>query len=171
MLIEYFKQYMPWLKEMIDLYNIDYIILGNHYDGSDEYGIYYGSYVNEDYLKKYVDQVIEGMNTGLFSYVAHPDLVNYDTSDVLYKKEMTRLCEEAKRLDIPLEYNLLGLEGKRNYPNDSFFKIVKEVGNKVIIGFDAHKPFTLTNKTYYNQAVQYLKTLGIEITEEIKFLK
>ena len=43
---EYFEKYMDGLKEMLKTYPIDYIILGNHYDGSDEDGIYFGNLGN-----------------------------------------------------------------------------------------------------------------------------
>ncbi|MDE5973290.1 MAG: hypothetical protein K2G73_01320, partial [Eubacterium sp.] len=34
-------------------------------------------------------------------------------------------------------------------------------GNKVVIGFDAHSPEAFQNKRIYNNAVKYLKELGI----------
>ncbi len=40
---EYFEKYIPWLKTIIEQYQIDYIILGNHYFQSDETHIYFGS--------------------------------------------------------------------------------------------------------------------------------
>ena len=84
---------------------------------------------------------------------------------------MTRLCQEAKKLDIPLEFNLLGYRTKRQYPNETFFTIVKKVGNRVIIGTDAHQSDALLDKKTYDQAVIHLKEMGIEITEDIRFLK
>ena len=98
--VEYFEGYMEWLKEQLENYPIDYIILGHHYDSSDEYGIYYGSRANKEILTRYIDQCIKGMETGLFSYLAHPDLIGYPYADDYYKKEMKRLCLKAKELDM-----------------------------------------------------------------------
>ncbi len=168
---EYFEKYLPWIKEMIAVYDLDYLILGQHYNGTDENGCYFGSRLNKTEFTCYVDQCIKGMNTGLYSYLAHPDLANFNTSDPYYTEQMTRLCIEAKKLDIPLEFNLLGFSTKRQYPNDVFFTIVKKVGNRVIIGTDAHQSDALLDKKTYLEAVAYLKEKGIEITEDIRFLK
>jgi histidinol-phosphatase (PHP family) len=168
---EYFKKYMPWLKDVIQQYELDYIILGNHYDETDETGIYFGRPLNKQQLTKYVDECIEGLQTGLFSYLAHPDLANYDQQDPYYTQEMRRLCLAAKQLNIPLEFNLLGFRTHRHYPNETFFQIVKEVGNRVIIGTDAHESAALRDKQTYQQAKDYLNKLGIEPIEDIKFLR
>lgn len=168
---EYFERYIPWLKETVQKYDLDYLILGNHYDETDETGIYFGRPLSKKELTKYVDECIAGLKTGLFSYLAHPDLANYDTSDPFYTQEMTRLCQVAKALDIPLEFNLLGFATYRQYPNDVFFKIAKEVGNQVIIGTDAHESRALLDMSTYQKAKTKLKRLGIEPIEEIRFLK
>lgn len=168
---EYFPKYMDWLKEIINQYELDYIILGNHYDDTDETGIYYGRPLNKQQLTKYVDRCIEGLKTGLYSYLAHPDLAYYDNEDPFYIQEMTRLCQAAKVLDIPLEFNLLGYATYRQYPNETFFKIAKKVGNKVIIGTDAHESSALLDQKTYQMALQYLKRLDVKITEEIHFLR
>lgn len=168
---EYFEKYMPWLEKVIQEYELDYIILGNHYDETDETGIYFGQPLNQQQLTKYVDSCIKGLRTGLYSYLAHPDLAYYDIYDPFYTQEMTRLCLEAKELDIPLEFNLLGFSTHRQYPNEVFFKIAKKIGNKVIIGTDAHESSALLDLKIYHEAKSYLKRLGIEITEDINFLR
>ena len=168
---EYFERYLPWIQEMISVYELDYLILGQHYDATDETGIYFGRKLNRQQFKCYVDQCIKGMQSGLYSYLAHPDLANFSINDPYYKEEMKRLCLEAKKLDIPLEFNLLGYSTFRQYPNDTFFKIVKEVGNRVIIGTDAHQSSSLTDKKTYEKAKKHLNEMGIELTEDIRFLR
>ena len=168
---EYFEKYIPWLKETLKTYPIDYIILGNHFDDTDETGIYYGRPLPKEKLKKYVDDCIHAMETGLYSYIAHPDLVHYNRDDPFYTKEMTRLCLEAKKHNMPLEFNLLGFSEHRQYPNNVFFNIVKEVGNKVIIGVDAHESQALADTKTYDKAKQYLEQLGVEVIEDIQYLR
>jgi histidinol phosphate phosphatase HisJ family len=169
--VEYFEKYIPWLKKVIKKKDIDYIILGNHFDGSDEYGIYYGMPIEYRDLVKYVDGVIKGIDTGLFSYVAHPDLACFDSDDKRYVEEYRRLCIHAKKKDIPLEFNLLGYKTNRHYPNPVFWQLVSQIGNKAIIGTDAHEPYRLNDRDTYNQAIEYLNQLGVEITEDIKFFR
>ena len=156
---------------MLKQYPIDYIILGHHYDGSDETGIYFGHPLTKSQLSQYVDSCIKAMGTGLYSYVAHPDLARYDTSDPFYKQEMLRLCIKAKEMNLPLEFNLLGYKTHRHYPNDSFFKIAREVGNRIIIGTDAHESQSLLDMKTYHHARQHLENLGLSITEDITFLR
>lgn len=168
---EYFEKYMDGLRNMLKQYPIDYIILGHHYDGSDETGIYFGHPLTKSQLSQYVDSCIKAMGTGLYSYVAHPDLARYDTSDPFYKQEMLRLCIKAKEMNLPLEFNLLGYKTHRHYPNDTFFKIAREVGNRIIIGTDAHESQSLLDMKTYHQARQHLENLGLSITEDITFLR
>ncbi|WP_028044729.1 histidinol-phosphatase [Candidatus Stoquefichus massiliensis] len=168
---EYFPKYMDWLKQMLHDYPIDYIILGNHYDDTDETGIYFGRPLTKQQLTKYVDNCIKAIETGLYSYVAHPDLAYYDTDDEFYLQQMRRLCETAKKHHMPLEFNLLGYKTHRQYPNETFFRLAKTVGNKIIIGTDAHESDALLDMKTYHLAKQYIERLGLELTEEIHFLR
>lgn len=168
---EYFERYMPWLEKMLKDKQIDYIILGNHYYETDELHQYFGSPVNEYYLKAYVDHCIKAIDTGLYSYIAHPDLVYYDKDSKLYQEEMSRLCDYAKEKDMPLEFNLLGFMSGRHYPNESFWKIASKYQNKAIIGFDAHSPDALLKDDIYQQAFNYLSSLDVELIDTIKTIK
>lgn len=170
---EYFPAYMTWMKQFILDKKLDYIILGNHFYQSDETGIYFGSACKDPKnLTLYVDQAIEAMKTGLYSYLAHPDLFmrSYPTFDAFARKESIRLCQGAKDLDIPLEYNLEGLahdqqSGHEEYPHTQFWEIVKEVGNHAIIGVDAHSNKSLETDLIYNEALKRLQELEIPIID------
>ena len=168
---EYFEDKMDWLKERLETYKLDYIILGNHFDGSDETGIYYGYPVSLEELKRYVSQVIKAMDTGLFSYVAHPDVVFYDENKQEHIDELEKICIHAAEIDMPLEFNLLGFMSGRHYPNESFWKIASKYKNKAIIGFDAHSPDALLKDDIYQQAFNYLSSLDVELIDTIKTLK
>ena len=58
----------------------------------------------------------------------------------IYKREMRRLCRTAKKENIPLEINFLGIRDNRAYPNPLFWQVVGEEGCSVVFGFDAHEP-------------------------------
>ena len=56
-------------------------------------------------IREYVDETVAGIKTGVFTYLAHPDLVNYTGDDETYEEEMTRLVQAANEENMPLEIN------------------------------------------------------------------
>ncbi len=139
--MEYYPLYFSDMLKMALEYDAEYLILGQHYL-QNEYPDGYPSGVpteSEETLKEYVECVLDGMKTGVFSYVAHPDFVNYrGTNDALYESEMEKICIASKELDIPLELNFGGARCNENYPSDKFFKIAGRIGSPVTFGMDAH---------------------------------
>lgn len=172
---EYFPKYMDWLKAFIKEKHLDYVIFGNHYYKSDESRIYFGTACSEDdMLEAYVEECIEGMETGIYAYLAHPEL--FMRGRKLFNEAAIqasyRICEAAKRLDIPLEYNLAGaayddLMKTTQYPHPKFWKIAAKVGNVAIIGVDAHEPKALATDQYRDAGIAYLHGLGIKIVDEL----
>ena len=138
---EYYPAEFAAMLENILQYPCDYLILGQHCLGNEYDGPPSGGPMRrERELQTYVDQCIAGLQTGLFSCLAHPDLPRFTGLRKSYRWQMERLCKTAKELEIPLELNLLGLHGGRNYPDPAFWSIAAEVGNQVIVGCDAHQP-------------------------------
>lgn len=162
--IEYFPELFDKTVEYLKPYGYEYLILGQHFtlNEYEPYAHYCGSPTNsiEDF-DRYISQALEGLKTGKFLYIAHPDLFNFTGSSAVYRIKMKYFCQEIKKLGYPVEFNLLGFAQGRNYPDRRFWEIVKEVGNQVVIGFDAHSPEAFQNKVIYNDAVFYLKRLGI----------
>lgn len=173
---EYFPRYMDWLKDFYEEKGLDYLIFGNHYDTTDEYGEYYGRACADDrMLIKYIDDCIAGMSTGMYSYLAHPDLFMRarDSFDRLAEKESERLCRWCRQNDVILEFNLEGARMSEArqvswYPCREFWEIAAAAGSKVIIGVDAHHPKSLAVNPYYEAAVQYVKDLGLELVTKIR---
>ena len=172
---EYFPKYMKWLEEFKEAKGLDYIIFGNHYYKTDEKRIYFGTECEYDHmLKAYIDEAIQGMETGLYAYLAHPDLFMHGRRkfDELAEKESVRLCEAAKHLQIPLEYNLNGalyndVMNVTHYPHPKFWEIAAHVGNDVIIGVDAHEPKAMMNDRYRDEAIAYLTSLDMNIIDKL----
>ena len=60
----------------ITQYPVDYLLLGQHYIHNEIDGAYvYEPTDDPEILKAYVDQCIAGLDTGLYTYLAHPDLI------------------------------------------------------------------------------------------------
>ena len=170
--VEYFSDKMPWLINKIKEYQIDYLILGHHYDQSDETGMYYGFPLKSySEVKRYTAQVLEAMDTGLFSYLAHPDVVMYHQKDKKSLLELEKICIKAKEIDMPLEFNMLGYLTNRHYPSIPFIDLCKKHHNKIILGVDAHDPSMLNNQNTFLLVEKKLKEEGLEVTDEIKYLR
>ncbi len=132
----YFKNQLARAREL----GAEYLILGQHYIKNEEFydvSTYAPSDSADDFIT-YVDTVIEAMETGLFTYVAHPDVFSFTGDSDLYTREMHRLCKAGKRLNVPFELNFLGIRQGRRYPCERFWQIAGEVGVPVTFGFDAH---------------------------------
>ena len=141
----------------------DYVILGQHFLGNEVDQPYSGVLRDDGFLIQYVSQVLEGLATGDFLYLAHPDLAGYRFSEDVITSEYTRLCEGAKKLHIPLELNLLGIRSHRHYPSERLFKIAAEVGNDIIIGCDAHDPLNVYDKASEKVALDMVERLGLKL--------
>ena len=123
--------------------------------------------VGEEGVKTYVDQVTEGLRTGDFTYFAHPDIPSREHGEAYYTREMTRLCNEAKALDIPLELNFLGLAEGRAYPCHAFWEIAGKVGNKVIFGCDAHDADAMANPDTVAVAETWVRQHGLDLIDRV----
>lgn len=176
---EAFPEFYPWLEEIRTQKGIDYFILGNHYDTTDENssGTYFGRCRTPEIMRRYTQTTVAGMESGHFLYLCHPDLPlhRYPCFDSAAEEMCRTICETAKRLNLPLEYNLLGM--KRNpkarengcigYTSDEFWKIAAEIGNVAVIGADAHSPEEEDCAQLFYQARRYLHELGVEVVNRL----
>lgn len=137
--MEYYPQHFDDMLASAKRLGAEYLILGQHYRPSSIFH-YHTQLPHEDEasLIEYADTVVAAMNTGVFTYVAHPDVFCFTGDEALYRREMRRICETSLALDVPLEINFLGIREARIYPTDLFWQIAGEVGSPVTFGFDAH---------------------------------
>lgn len=176
---EYYEEYIPWLKDLITKYELDYVIFGNHFPKNEVRSYYFGSETKtKAALYDYLDTAIKAMESGLFSYFAHPDLFmrSYPSFDADCEKVCRQLCEKAKKLDILLEYNTSGYVYNRDFnvdgfPNHNFWTIAAEVGCRCIIGMDAHSNTVYELEEDRHRALKELEALKIEVVDTLPFLK
>lgn len=165
---EYYPDLFGDLLVLLRQYPCEYMLMGQHFVGNEENDHYvYVPSADPVLLKRYVDQVLEGLETGLFTYLAHPDLFTWRGDEQTYRREMERLCLRVKELGYVVEYNLLGHYDHRNYPTEAFWHIAAQVGNTVILGIDGHKPEALDRPQTEQEALRFLRGLGIQPIETI----
>lgn len=178
---EYFEGYLDYYQDLLEN-EIDYLILGNHFNCYNSTSCYYGKErVTDNDLYSYRDDVIKALETNLFSYLAHPDLfmIGKVVFDDVAREISYDICKKAKELNIPLEINGGGIRrGKREvfgqyeypYPSSQFFEIAAEVGNSIVLGVDAHSPAEL-NHGIYEQMLEFASNLNLNIVTEFEFRK
>ena len=159
---DYHEEEMQFLRQVAP----DYLILGQHFIHSEWNSPHVINKSDEQLLRTYVTQVIAGLATGDFLYLAHPDMVGWSAPKDVAVREYERLCQFAKKKDIPLEINCLGMAEKRCYPTREFFEIASQIGNRVIIGIDAHHPSTLADKEQTSEALAFAQDLGLQLIEK-----
>lgn len=146
--------YFDYYKELLNEGHIEYFILGNHWELDEHNNLssfFFHSTTTTKIIKRYTSSLIRGMKTGLFKFVAHPDLfmLNYAKWNKTTIKCSEEICKWSLKLDIPLEFNfgpirsglrIINGEERYTYPYFRFWEIVKKYGCKVILGLDVHNP-------------------------------
>ena len=166
--VEYYPAYFSELMAILRDTPVEYMLLGQHFVGN-EIGDHYGGWRTDQkgLLVRYVDQVCDALQTGLFTYLAHPDLMYIQVDDDFYKAEMRRLCREAKSCGMPLELNLLGIRNGRNYPDTRFWEVAAEEGCATIFGYDSHDVPSAWDHASEKVALELVDRLGLELLKTV----
>ena len=170
--VEYYPAIFPKLMEILRDTPVEYLLLGQHWDGNEE-GEPYNGRPTEDcrHLERHCDQVIEAMHTGAFTYIAHPDILNFVGDEKTYRQQIRRLCQAANSCNMPLEMNLLGLMEERYYPNPRFWEVAAEENCTMIFGRDAHRPEHFEDTETEEKANTLLAQLGMRLAETVQLRK
>ena len=164
--LEYYKGLHEREMDFLRQFNPEYIILGQHYVGGEYSGVHSHAFSDEALLTRYVDECIEGLKTGDFTYLAHPDLAGFRCERSVYEREYSRLLTFAKDNDYPIEINGYGYVMRRHYPDRRLFELAEKIGNKVIIGIDAHDPNNISKSTF-DGLHNLVKGLNLNIIEKL----
>ncbi|MDI9465170.1 MAG: histidinol-phosphatase [Limnochordia bacterium] len=150
---EWASEYHSFFEDvLLGQYGLDYLILGCHFfpHNGDWLSSHYEVH-SAEHLVSYTRHLIESMRSGLFAFVAHPDVfglsyLNWDKNTEAAAKD---ILGAAKELDLPLEINGHGLvsrwvEGDQGprpaYPWLPFWELARDYGIQVVVNSDAHKP-------------------------------
>ena len=141
------KYYENLLKE------VDYLICGQHFALDMNKKMIYSGFPKDDqvFVIDYTNRVIEAIESGLFKYIAHPDIIlrSYTYRDSFIESQIHKICQASERCHVPLEINLEGIKRQvtnnilgqeKFYPYYFFWKIASEYKIDVIIGADVHIP-------------------------------
>jgi len=177
---EYVKEYHSFFQEeLLEKHKFDYLIGGLHYyPYHNGWQNVYGGITNPKELSAYSKYVIQAMESGLFAFIAHPDL--FGNSYLVWDKNAEQcskdILQAAEQMQIPLEINGLGLRkpkiqtpnGKRClYPLENFWRLASNYNIKVIVNSDAHRPEDIVSNiqegrdianTYHLKVIEIFRT-------------
>ena len=145
----------------------DYLITGTHFLRKNGKTISpFSSLLDKDDMKQYQDKVITAIETGLFSFVAHPDLYLHSAD---WNDETAIIAENiinaAIAKDMPLEINGRGttkiVNGKWAYPNIEFFSLAKKMNAKLIASTDSHSINEMDNN--FIALAPFIKELDVKL--------
>ncbi len=168
---EYYPDLFDAMRELLSAYPVDYLILGQHFNDSREQIYNTREQTDPAALHTYVDRVLSAMETGAFTYVAHPDLIHFTGAEALYTREMTRLIGGARERDIPLEINLLGIREKRNYPDARFWQLAGQLRASTVLGCDAHRPKDLADPENIREGLAWARRFGLTVEDRADLVK
>lgn len=181
---EYYKRYESYYRDLLKSKTVDYLIIGQHCFIDQDCFYWYADEPNGvEGINHYTDDLIEGMATGLFSCVVHPDIFLswrrvWDKESLKCAK---RIAEASIKFDVPLEVNMGRLMNRSiavdsvdiftlPYPYGPFWDVVSSCGCKVVIGVDDHSPFALEHNDY-EFALTFAKNHKLNLLRRFDFKK
>lgn len=175
---EYQKKYHSFFQEeLLGKWGFDYLALGQHLFYSEGQLVFFWKDVKGvKELKIYTDLLVSGIESGLFSFVAHPDAFG---SFYLPWDEETEACsryilEAAEAYQLPLEINGHGFrkglidtsQGPRfRYPLEPFWEIASRYKVQVLINSDAHHPEHIGS--YFQEGQDLAHKYALDIIETL----
>lgn len=162
---ETFAGYLAYMSQ----FPLDYKIMGQHFLWREEDGI--GAFAaTEDpaRLQSYYENVLAGVTTGEFLYIAHPDVLHFTGDEAAYRELTADFLRRVKPLGLPLEINRLGLFDGRHYPRRAFWELCGQMDVPAVIGLDAHDPAVLLDETTADACVAFAESCGVRVLPRLE---
>lgn len=174
---EYSEIFRDYYASLLKENKVEYLLCGQHcqYDKSlHALGYFNYRYIdNEPGIEEYMYDVIDAIRSGLFFYIAHPDLFMYSVTEItpFIKHVFIQIIDNAVKYDIPLELNVSGYyrdednsrRGTIGYPCKEFWKLAKEKGAKIIFGGDYHSVEAFSDTYCVSKLNNLIEELGLEL--------
>lgn len=170
---EYYPLHFEKMLSNAVEWGTEYLILGQHFVYNEHPdGRYCGSKGGDEAgLKDYADCLVEGMRTGKFSCLCHPDVYNFGGDSATFLREMERVCAASNETGVPLEINFLGIRDNRHYPREDFWRLAGEMGCTAVFGMDAHRACDAFDGESLVTALDYIDRFGLKLADELQLRK
>lgn len=171
--MEYYKEYFGEMVDNARRWGAEYLILGQHSVGTEPEFFFWSTEETEnvDYLKDYASRVVAAIESGVFTYIAHPDMFNFVGDEDIYNEEMVKILKAAEEHNVPLEINFLGIRDNRNYPTEKFWKLAEGYNVSVVFGFDAHDVCGAADLASLPRALEICKKYNLNVLDKLKLIR
>lgn len=163
---EYYPEALDTYQMFKEQFGYKLLILGQHRSGKNrEYDNF--AVKTEREMQIYADEVCKGLETGLFTFLAHPELAlqGYPYAwDEACERVMRQIYSMCEHRNIPVEINANGFWDHRAYPSRDALILSKEYKLRYLINSDAHRPDYLCGEPVAAVEV-FAKEIGLPITE------
>lgn len=165
---EYYPETHERYMEFLSAYPVEYLILGQHcIDREENKEASLAPSDDPGRMRRYYKNVLDGLKTGHYLYAAHPDIIFFSGDEAVYEEETLKFLTEVKKLGVPLELNRLGFSEERHYPYAPFWHLAGQVGNRAVIGVDAHSPAQFDDAAAVEGLRKLAEASGVEILDEL----
>ena len=178
---EWLPRFESWYKDYLRAeLGVDYLVFGSHWLPVDGDLVWAPNLQSKKDITDYVDFTIQGLQTGLYDFLAHPDLFlafcTHIDSELI--KISSYLIDACIDLNIPIEINGAGSLAPKiirdgieesGYPATAFWEIARDKRATIICNSDAHDPKNVLYGAY--SAHQFAKKLDIKVQDFLPILQ
>ena len=181
--IEYAGRELSYYHDLLEKEGLEYLLLGQHIfytSAGEEVNTYFIEQTGDTtYYLEYAKSLEEGMYSGCFKAVAHPDLffINNLPNDVNCEKACDMIVNAAAATNTILEFNANGFRREKKryadgvrypYPHKMFWDKVREAQIPVIINSDCHNPQNVWDHTM-EDAYALAESWKLKLVDEILY--
>lgn len=148
---EWYPAYESWYRDYLRAeLGAEYLVYGSHWVNDNGEFWYIPEAAEPRFLRRYIDLTVQGIRSGLYDFLAHPDLflAGFTHMDDEVRAACRDIIDAAVGVNLPLEINGLGLQRKKilgdsgwraPYPVREFWEMASDSGARIICNSDAHR--------------------------------
>ncbi len=179
---EWYPAYESWYRDYLRAeMGAEFLVFGSHWVNDNGEFWYIPEYPGWKTFRRYVDLTVQGIASGLYDFIAHPDifLASFSLSVPDVRAASLEIIDAAIGMGMPLEINGLGLskpkrvvEGEADarwiYPVREFWELAVDRGATIVCNSDAHRPQDVLAGT--RDALAFAEALGIRAVDTVDAL-
>jgi HisJ family histidinol phosphate phosphatase len=163
---EYYPDLLDYFRDLRDNLGYEIILLGHHTSINRRLDNFYITRPEEVAL--YAKEVCQALETGFFTFLAHPDvpMYSYPQVDKAFLNSMARIFQTCEKLRIPVEINANGHLGRRGYPCRQVWELARDYDLDCLVSSDAHHARNLVSDSVA-QCEAMAQELGLRVLSKL----